>query len=65
MFFAIVLYVLFGIGAAAAVAGLVYGVVRKVCDKRTAAERWADEHGDRDTVKVANGAQVGFFGTGF
>jgi hypothetical protein len=43
---AVVLYGAFGLGALAAVVGLVYAVVRKRRDKRTPEQRWADEHGD-------------------
>ena len=64
MFFAVVLYALFGIGAAAAVAGLAFGIVKKFRDKRTPQQRWADEHGDRDTLKITPGAQTMWFGTG-
>lgn len=64
MFFAAVLYAVFGVGVVAALVGLFFGVRAKVRDRRTPEERWADENGDRTTMKVANGAQTGFFGTG-
>ena len=56
MFFAIVLYGFFGLGVLAAVVGLVFGIVRRLKDKRTPQERWADEHGDGDNPYRA-GAQ--------
>jgi methyl coenzyme M reductase subunit C-like uncharacterized protein (methanogenesis marker protein 7) len=40
------LNVLFALGAAVAVIGLAAGVVRRLRDHRTPAERLADEHGD-------------------
>ncbi|QIM20668.1 hypothetical protein G7075_05055 [Phycicoccus sp. HDW14] len=46
VFLAIVLGTVFVVGVLAAVAGLVYAVVRAVRDKRTPDERWADEHGE-------------------
>lgn len=51
------LIVIFVLGAAVAVFGLGVGVVRRLRDHRTAAERLADEHGDiaPGTFKVTPG----------
>ena len=54
---AVGLWAVLVLGIAAAVAGLAYGVVRAVRDKRTPQEKWADEHGDDDNPFRA-GAQL-------
>ena len=58
--FAIILVGLFVVGAVAAVVGLTYAVVRSVRDRRTPAERWADEHGDSgdENETLRNGARL-------
>jgi hypothetical protein len=55
----------FVLGALAVLAGLAYGVARRLRDHRTAEERWADEHGaDDDGSLTPNGPQTLWFGTG-
>ena len=51
------LNVIFILGAAVAVIGLGVGIVRRLRDHRTAAERLADEHGDiaPETFKITPG----------
>jgi hypothetical protein len=54
---AVFLDVVFALGVAVILIGLVVGVVRRVRDHRTTAERRADEHGDLapGTFKVTPG----------
>ncbi|QIM20669.1 hypothetical protein G7075_05060 [Phycicoccus sp. HDW14] len=55
--FAVILWVLFSVGALTGVALVFFAVVHRIRDKRTPEERWADEHGDEHENPYATGAR--------